>query len=198
MSKSFFMTLTITATMCIEAHDDVVRHAEYSPDASMLATASHDKTVIIWDTNVCTAKQLQVVGVDKTTQAGSYECCGSPRVASASSAVVELHWESHSHLGHAGTPHRAGLIPCRRANLSLRCVVEVSASRGPQTLNTLCVVKRLRTVDTLAFKVWMARFWGLTTRRELIDGLVDSLWSILTVRWCCVIRTLPRNTASIC
>jgi WD40 repeat protein len=43
--------MDIAQTKLVKGHSDWIFDARYSPDASMLATASQDKTVKIWSTD---------------------------------------------------------------------------------------------------------------------------------------------------
>jgi WD40 repeat protein len=43
---------------CVNAHSDTIWDARYSPDSALLATASADYTVKIWNTNATPTSQM--------------------------------------------------------------------------------------------------------------------------------------------
>jgi hypothetical protein len=47
------MALALSTIKRVQAHTEFIKGAEYSHNASMLATVSQDKTAVIWETTVC-------------------------------------------------------------------------------------------------------------------------------------------------
>jgi WD40 repeat protein len=51
--------MDIMPIKCVDGHSDVIKDARYSPDATLLATASVDNTVKIWNMVATLISQLE-------------------------------------------------------------------------------------------------------------------------------------------
>jgi hypothetical protein len=128
------MTLTITKTKRVPAHSALIVHAEYSHDASMFATASQDKTVIIWDVivHMHVINTSSVIDVDQTVHADPSSRCKLFCLASVSFAAIELLCGSHLYLGRSGIIQCTEKMYARQASVFFHWILVVIPRLGSQ------------------------------------------------------------------
>jgi len=77
----------------LRGHDQALAYAEFSPNGSLIVTASEDKTARIWD--VATAKEIGVLrGHDGRVTSAAFSPNGS-RIVTASEDKTTRIWDAH-------------------------------------------------------------------------------------------------------